>query len=165
MTPGTDLSHQPPELAEPLDDYDLQSNIGYLLRRAHQAGSAAFLHADDTGLSVIQFATLASLARSGPDSQNSLGRSVGSDAATMQGIVGRLHRRGLVDIHNDPTDRRMKTIAITDEGRDVYLSAARASRESAEVILAPFSPGERVMLVEMLQRLVAAEDRHPGPKS
>jgi MarR family transcriptional regulator, lower aerobic nicotinate degradation pathway regulator len=149
-------------LDQPEDDYDLHSNIGYLLRRAHQLGSAAFLHADDTGLSVIQFATLASLVRSGPDSQNSLGRSVGSDAATTKGIVQRLYRRGLVDIHDDPTDRRMKTIEITDEGRAVYQRAVGASRESSDEILAPFSPGERIVLVEMLQRIVAAEDPHLG---
>ncbi len=154
-----------PNVTESDDDYDLHSNVGYLLRRAHQCGSAAFLHADDTGLSVIQFATLASLVRSGPDSQNSLGRSVGSDAATTQGIVQRLHRRGLVEIHDDPTDRRMKTIAITDEGRAVYQRAVRASRQSSEVILAPFSPGERIILVEMLQRIVADEERRLGHKS
>ncbi|GAA4287245.1 MarR family winged helix-turn-helix transcriptional regulator [Georgenia daeguensis] len=159
---STQIREQRPTEPGPEDDYDLHSNIGYLLRRAHQCGSAAFQHADDTGLSVIQFATLASLVRSGPDSQNSLGRSVGSDAATTKGIVQRLHKRGLVDIHADPTDRRMKTIEITDEGRAVYARGVRASRESSEVILAPFSPGERTILVEMLQRIVATEERHLG---
>jgi len=141
-----------------VSEYDLHTNIGYLLRRAHQVGSAAFLHADDTGLSVIQFATLASLIRSGPDSQNSLGRSVGSDAATMTGVVQRLQRRGLVEIHADPTDRRMKTISITDEGRSVYERGARASQASSEEVLAPFSTGERIMLIEMLQRIIATEE-------
>lgn len=144
--------------ASDVTDYDLHSNIGYLLRRAHQAGSASFLHADDTGLSVIQFATLASLIRSGPDSQNSLGRSVGSDAATMTGVVQRLKRRGLVEIHADLADRRMKAISITEEGREVYARGARASRASSEELLAPFSPGERIMLIEMLQRIVATEE-------
>ncbi|WP_127126815.1 MarR family winged helix-turn-helix transcriptional regulator [Georgenia sp. SYP-B2076] len=161
---STDIQHPGHDMAGPDADYDLHSNIGYLLRRAHQLGSAAFQHADDTGLSVIQFATLASLVRSGPDSQNSLGRSVGSDAATTKGIVERLYRRGFVETHDDPTDRRMKTIAITDEGRAVYRRAVRASRESSEEILAPFSPGERTMLVEMLQRIVAADDPHLGHK-
>ncbi|MEE6287341.1 MarR family winged helix-turn-helix transcriptional regulator [Georgenia sp. MJ173] len=149
-------------IADDVRDYDLQSNIGYLLRRAHQVGSAAFLHADDTALSVIQFATLASLITSGPDSQNSLGRSVGSDAATMTGIVQRLSRRGLVEIHADPLDRRMKTISITAEGRAVYERGARASLASSEELLAPFSPGERIMLIEMLQRIISAEDRAPA---
>ena len=163
MTSTEIQDHRPPGPG-PGDDYDLHSNIGYLLRRAHQVGSAAFHQADDTGLSVIQFATLASLVRSGPDSQNSLGRSVGSDAATTKGIVQRLHRRGLVDIHDDPTDRRMKTIEITEAGRAVYERGARASQESSEVILAPFSPGERIVLVEMLQRIIAVEDRNIGPR-
>lgn|SRR5690625_868016 len=153
-----------PDVAEDVADYDLHSNIGYLLRRAHQVGSAAFLHADDTGLSVIQFATLATLIRSGSDSQNSLGRSVGSDAATMTGVVQRLKRRGLVEIHADPADRRMKTISITDEGREVYERGARASQASSEALLAPFSPGERIMLIEMLQRMVVSEERRLAHK-
>ncbi|WP_324649446.1 MarR family winged helix-turn-helix transcriptional regulator [Georgenia sp. H159] len=153
-------STETPNATSDVADYDLHANIGYLLRRAHQIGSSSFLHADDTGLSVIQFATLASLIRSGPDSQNSLGRSVGSDAATMTGVVQRLQRRGLVEIHAAPTDRRMKTISITDEGRRVYERGARASQASSEELLAPFSPGERIMLIEMLQRIVKAEEGH-----
>lgn len=144
--------------------YDLQSNIGYLLRRAHQVGSASFLHADDTGLSVIQFATLASLIRSGPDSQNSLGRSVGSDAATMTGVVQRLKRRGFVEIHAAETDRRMKTISITEEGREIFERGARASQTSSAELLEPFSPGERIMLIEMLQRIIRAEEARAAQK-
>lgn len=149
-------------VADDVAAYDLQANIGYLLRRAHQVGSASFLHADDTGLSVIQFATLASLIHSGPDSQNSLGRSVGSDAATMTGVVQRLKRRGLVEIHAAATDRRMKTISITEEGREVYARGARASLASSAELLAPFSPGERIMLIEMLQRMIAAMEVRAG---
>src|SRR5690625_7711634 len=94
-----------PDVAEDVADYDLHSNIGYLLRRAHQVGSAAFLHADDPGLSVIQFATLATLIPSGSDSQTGRGGSGGSDAATMTGAGQRLKRRGLADRHADPADR------------------------------------------------------------
>ena len=50
-------------------------------------------------------------------SQNLLGRLVGMDKATMQGVVRRLKERGLVDSRPDPGDARRTLLSLTTEGQ------------------------------------------------
>ena len=50
-------------------------------------------------------------------SQNLLGRLVGMDKATMQGVVRRLKDRGLVDSRPDPGDARRTLLSLTIDGQ------------------------------------------------
>lgn len=43
----------------------------------------------------------------------------GCDASNITGIVDRLESRGLIERRDSPTDRRVKLIALTEEGAEV----------------------------------------------
>ena len=43
----------------------------------------------------------------------------GCDASNMTGIVDRMESRGLIERRDSPRDRRVKLIALTDEGAEI----------------------------------------------
>src|SRR5918998_6047577 len=45
-----------------------------------------------------------------------LAENVGCDASNITGIVDRMEARGLIERRDSPKDRRVKLIALTDEG-------------------------------------------------
>ena len=72
--------------------YQLDEQVGFLLRRANQRHLSVFAGLIPE-LTTTQFAAIARLADEGPMSQNQLGRATAMDAATIKGVVGRLEKR------------------------------------------------------------------------
>ena len=72
------------------------------MRVAMQHHTSIFTSRMIEGLTQTQFAALAKLYEVGPCSQNHLGRLIYLDAATIKGVVDRLHLRGFVSALNDP---------------------------------------------------------------
>lgn len=134
------------------DDYVLDTQVGFLLRRAWQRNAVLFAETVP-GLTPTQFAILIRLHREGPMSQNLLGRSVAMDGATTKGVVGRLIARGLLLTRDDPADRRRHLVALTPEGAAMVAEAtgqaAQVSRRQLEVL----RPRERATLLRLLARI------------
>src|SRR5215472_17178192 len=103
--------------------YVLDDQAGFLMRIAMQRHTSIFASRMIEGLTQTQFAALAKLYEVGPCSQNYLGRLIYLDAATIKGVVDRLHLRGFVTALNDPKDRRRRAVALTDHGRRVTEAA------------------------------------------
>ena len=85
--------------------YRIEEQVGYLLRRAHQRASAIFqVNIGDPNITPTQYSSMVKLNEYTELSQNLLGRLVGMDKATMQGVVRRLKDRKLVELA--PRSRR-----------------------------------------------------------
>ena len=135
--------------------YRIEDQIGYLLRRAHQRASAIFQTTiGDPNITPTQYSSMVKLNEYTELSQNLLGRLVGMDKATMQGVVRRLKDRGLVDSRPDPGDARRTLLSLTLDGQRVVakliLNGPAVSRET----LKPLSGNEQRQLVELLQKIV-----------
>src|ERR1700682_2660126 len=101
--------HQEPKsAASPTSrSYRIEEQVGYLLRRAHQRASAIFqMTVGDPNITPTQYSRMVKLNGYTELSQKLLGRLVGMDKATMQGVVRRLKERRLVDSRPDPGDAR-----------------------------------------------------------
>jgi DNA-binding MarR family transcriptional regulator len=134
------------------EDYRLDDQIGYILRRVTQRHLAIFAAAIPE-VTTTQFAVLARLAEIGPVSQNHLGRATAMDAATIKGVVDRLAKLGLVATTADPADRRRLTVSLTEAGTGLYSTrVATALQISAETV-APLTREEARTLQELLSRL------------
>ena len=135
-------------------DYDLGEQVGYLLRRAHQRATAMF-QAEMAGEPVTptQWAALVRLAEHGALSQNHLGRLTAMDPATIQGVVQRLARRGLVEQRRDPDDRRRAQLVPTAEGRALVERLTATAKRVSEATLEPLNARERVQLLDLLRRI------------
>ena len=141
-----------------LDGYTVESQVGFLLRRAHQRQTAIWqaCMAEGVGekeLTPRQFSALVKVVTHGRVTQNQLGRMAAMDPATIQGVVRRLTVRGLIARALDPMDRRTAVLTPTESGIDLARrGVAHARRASAET-LAPLDATERQTLLALLARM------------
>jgi DNA-binding MarR family transcriptional regulator len=96
---------------------------------------------------------LAKLYEVGPCSQNYLGRLIYLDAATIKGVVDRLHLRGFVTALNDPKDRRRRAVALTERGRTVTEMATAVASDITTATLAPLTADEQRQITKLLRKL------------
>ena len=134
--------------------YQLESQAGFLLRRAHQRASAIFnRHFQDAGLSPVQFAALVKIRDEGRVSQNQLGRLIHMDPATIMGVVTRLATRDLICRVQNPSDRRMTVLGITSVGLKLVEECEAHGLHVTEETLAPLSEAERETFLSLLAKL------------
>ena len=135
--------------------YRIEEQVGYLLRRAHQRASAIFqVSIGDPNITPTQYSSMVKLNEYTELSQNLLGRLVGMDKATMQGVVRRLKERGLVDSRPDPGDARRTLLSLTTEGQrlvnKLLINGPAVSRETMK----PLTAQEQRQLLELLAKIV-----------
>jgi DNA-binding MarR family transcriptional regulator len=75
------------------------------------------------GLTNEQFSLLMSLNRPKPAALGDVAALLGADRTTLTAALKPLVRRGLADIHPDTDDRRIRRIALTDDGRATLAAA------------------------------------------
>jgi DNA-binding MarR family transcriptional regulator len=134
------------------NDYVLDRQVGFLLRRATQRHLAIFASLIPD-LTPTQFAALAKLCELGPVSQNALGRATAMDAATIKGVVDRLRAKGLVASARDGEDRRRILLAPTEAGRAAFAASRADAHQITAETLAPLTPAERDVFLKLLARL------------
>ena len=135
--------------------YRIEDQIGYLLRRAHQRASAIFQTTiGDPNITPTQYSSMVKLHEYTELSQNHLGRLVGMDKATMQGVVRRLKERRLVDSRPHPGDARRTLLSLTTEGQrlvtKLLVNGPAVSRET----LKPLNAQEQRQLLELLSKII-----------
>lgn len=148
----------PASQAPVLDGYEVEGQVGFLLRRAVQRQTAIWLAcmAEGTGerdLTPRQFTALVKVVQSGRVTQNQLGRMAAMDPATIQGVVRRLLARGLVARAPDPMDRRTIVLSATAAGAALAARGVAHARRATAETLAPLAPAERRTLLALLARL------------
>ena len=107
----------------------------------------------ETGLGASDFAILETLLHKGPLPVNVIGRKVLLTTGSMTSAVDRLARRGLVARKDDPTDRRVRHVHLTAEGRRLIKLAFAQHAEDLEEIAAALTRDERATLVRLLRKL------------
>ncbi len=134
-------------------DYELEKQVGFLLRLASQRHAAIFQkHAVDN-LTPTQFSTLIKLSEMGEASQNHLGRSCAMDVATVKGVVDRLKAKGLVNSRPDETDKRRSVISLTDKGVALIDALQQTGQTITEETLSPLTASERRSLNNLLRKI------------
>ena len=133
--------------------YHLDTQVGYLLRRASQRHAALFQATIPHGLTPTQFATLVRLVEVGACSQNQLGRLVSVDVATIKGVVERLKDKGFLELRRDPNDRRRTLVSLSQAARALIPEFHAAGHEITRATLAPLDEGEARVFLELLERL------------
>ncbi len=139
-------------LDDTVADYQLDEQIGYLLRLANQRHLEIFNDAMPS-LTPAQFAVLVRLDQEGDISQNELGRSVGIDAATTNGVIERLARKKLVKTRTDDHDKRRLRISLTSAGHSAVADALPVARDITRRTLCQLETQEAMQLVQLLKKL------------
>ncbi|GAA0933293.1 MarR family winged helix-turn-helix transcriptional regulator [Streptomyces thermoalcalitolerans] len=123
--------------------------IGDVVARFHEDYEAA---AGEHALTGAQ-ARLLSLLSLEPLPMRKLAQKLKCEPSNVTGIMDRLEARGLVERRPDPSDRRVKLAAATQEGRRVARELREGLRFAREP-LAALSEEERLVLRDLLRRMV-----------
>jgi DNA-binding MarR family transcriptional regulator len=134
------------------EDYSLQEQVGFVLRKANQRHIAIFT-ARIGDLTPPQFAALAKLHEAGETAQSQLGAAIAMDAATIKGVIDRLTARRLVRLGRHEADRRRLMVDLTAEGRALIESLIPLACEITSETLAPLTAREAATLMRLLAKI------------
>ncbi|MFE1547595.1 MarR family winged helix-turn-helix transcriptional regulator [Streptomyces sp. NPDC058718] len=138
------MSATTPERPTKLQLLELLAVIGTAQWRDFAAAAAHH------GLTSTQAKLLAQL--NGPLPMRALATLLVCDASNVTGIVDRLEARGLVRREPAPTDRRVKNVVATDEGREV-IRRVREEMQATHGALDTLGADESATLYALLERL------------
>ncbi len=85
-----------------------------------------------------------------------LEKKLGIAQSTTAGLVKRSAEKGLVELLDDPTDRRVKLAHITEKGLKVCDDTVEKIRRSEERMVKLLTPEEANTLVELLGKVYLA---------
>lgn len=107
------------------------------------------------GLTLAQVNTLVLLAEQseGQMTLKELERELHIAQSTTVGIVSRLEQRGCVVTFGDPSDRRIKLVRITPQGRQYSVDADRQMKLADEQLLAGLTEEEKPLFCQMLRKV------------
>lgn len=151
LIPNSDDEPEAEEGGAPV--YHIDRQVGFYLRQANQRHVAIFTAMMGDKLTTTQWAALVKLRDIQPCSQNQLGREIAMDVATIKGVVDRLVARDYVQTVPDPNDGRRLVLSVTEEGLAAIERNIDTARAVTEETLSPLTSAERMMLIELLQKI------------
>ncbi|MFK7994390.1 MAG: MarR family winged helix-turn-helix transcriptional regulator [Granulosicoccus sp.] len=133
-------------------DYVLADQIGHLLRLANQRHLEIFVRLMPD-LTPTQFALLVALRDLGDTSQNELGRHIGIDAATTNGVVERLLKKQYIHSSTDPNDKRRLRLSLTATGLHIVEQSIPLAQTITRDTLDGLTQRESSRLLQLLKKL------------
>lgn len=124
-----------------------------MMKAFHAVGGAAAKMLRKNGLGESDFRVLEVLLHKGPMPVNAIGPKVFLTPGSISTAVERLHERGLVSRVDCPSDRRIRTVDLTPEGRKLIQCAFGAHAKHMEQLAESLSPTERAELIKSLKKL------------
>jgi DNA-binding MarR family transcriptional regulator len=99
-------------------------------------------------------------------SQQAIGEAIQAPASRMVAIVDELEQRGLVERRPHPSDRRIRALYLTRQGRRLLARGRKIAMEHEQELTRGLSAADRKRLIALLQKVVD-EQRigsgiHPG---
>jgi DNA-binding MarR family transcriptional regulator len=155
MTPAAPLT---PDDGDPWPPDALADSLAFLLKHT-QAHFAAIVEPafEDLDIDGRELGVLRVLAdRDGQSQQQAAGR-LAIDRTTMVAFVDRLEDKGLVVRHPHPSDRRVKVVEVTKQGRAAMRRADRVLAQAEQQFLAPLGEQGARRLKQSLLKLIARE--------
>ncbi len=123
-----------------------QAALPHLAERRNRGGD---------GLTRLQMHVLHILDRDGPQPMREVAACLGVTPTSVTEIGNALVRRGLVERREDPADRRVRLLYVTEEGRQALSRMRRLLASELERALAALDAGERGQFVDLVARLLA----------
>lgn len=137
----------------------LQDRPGFLVRRLHQISVAIFMdEMGDLDITPVQFGALSVVSATPGIDQSALARELGIDRANIADVVARLTAGGYIERRPSTRDRRAKSLLITPEGKRHLKQATGRFDRVHRRLLAPLSREERDTFVDLLHRLIEANN-------
>lgn len=160
------MTSKPTAHAATPENDDLPSENGSVLLLVKRLQMIVRALIDDAlraeGLTAMQYTALTLIQQRGPMRSAELARKCFVKPQTMHEVISGYERRGLISKENDPTNRRVLLVSLTEEGQKLLIRCQPAIRELEQRMLQDMSPGQRISFREGLQHsytLLTAEAR------
>ena len=118
----------------------------------HRSMHGLMLYARTNGLSMAQFGVLLHASR-GISGVCEVGDDMGISSAAASQMLERMVQQGLVSRRQDPHDRRVKQVVLTEKGQAFLQDGLRASRVWMDDLAASLSPSEADQVAAVLALL------------
>ena len=105
------------------------------------------------GLGDSDFRILDVLLHKGPMPVNAIGPQVDLNPGSVSVAVDRLYKKGLVSRVESESDRRVRTVSLTEKGRRVFVPIFRQHAALVQRAFQDVSPEEQRQMEEVLKRI------------
>ena len=123
-----------------------------------------FIHfARENGLSMSMIGTLFHLSKKGCAGVTDLGDHLGVTSAASSQMLERLVQQGLILRTEDPTDRRVKQIVLTEKGHHVLDESVRARHGWLDDLVGILSQEEKELIKGALDLMINKANQLEGP--
>lgn len=130
-------------------------NLPHLLKRAHYAARQAIDAAlAEHGLTAAQLDVLARVAACECAEHRSLLQDMDIASPTLTKLVNGLVESGYLERQISPDDARVKVFVLTEAGLALQQRVRGTYATMLDQFFVGFSPAERLLLLELLQRLL-----------
>lgn len=136
--------------------YDLP---GHLIRRLHQISVSAFAAeaaAVASDLTPVQYAALTVLRDSPGIDQATLAGLIAYDRVTISGVVSRLEKRGLLERTVSGSDRRARSLRLSETGLALLDRMEDAVQRAQVRMLDGLTAAEKATFLELLHKATDA---------
>ena len=137
---------------------DPQRHLGFLLRRAQQRHLALWTQEVSNQVTGIQYSVLAVLDRLPEISQRELGDELDLERSTINDLVIRLEKAGLIARTGDARDARRKVLTITPAGHDVLTELQPRVTALQGVLSGSLSTAEVTALKQLVAQLLGSDE-------
>lgn len=96
--------------------------------------------------------------------QNEIAERLGIEPMTMSGYIDKLEARALVERQPDPTDRRARSVVLTERAQPELSAVMREAHSMVDDMMKGFSPEERELFRLNLKRVKANMVALTSPK-
>ena len=105
------------------------------------------------GLGDSDFRILDMLLHKGPMPVNAIGPKVNLNPGSVSVAVDRLYKKGLVDRVESESDRRVRTVSLTEKGRGIFLPIFRQHAALLKRAFQDVLPDEQRQMEEVLKKI------------
>jgi DNA-binding MarR family transcriptional regulator len=120
-------------------------------------------YARQSGLSVSQLGALFQIHHRGCSGVTDLGDKLGVTSSAASQMLDRLVHQELIERSEDPSDRRVKHVVLTDKGRQVLQEAIRARQGWLSDLAENLSDAEKGVVIPALSLLIDRATRLGQP--
>ncbi len=121
----------------------------------HRSMRGYMHYAREKGLSRSMIGTLFHLSHRDHAGVTDLGEHLGVSSAAASQMLEHLVEEGLIERTEDPDDRRMKKITMTEKGYQVIKESVSARLGWVEELTAKFSENEKEQITSALELIIA----------
>lgn len=136
----------------------------HLARRFHQIclGVVAEILAPED-MTPLLWSVMATVQEAPGSDQKQAADAMGVDAVNFGQMIDVLEGKGFVERRIDPGDRRARKLYVTERGTALRARMRPALLSAQDRLLAPLSKPERAALLDMLVRVIEANDSYALP--